>query len=40
MQYIYLDDKRWEVLKLSYRIFDGAGVEEGMGIIKHRFTEQ
>jgi hypothetical protein len=32
MKYIYLDVKRWEVLKLSYRIFDGIGVEEGMGV--------
>src|SRR6266581_5556822 len=27
MQYIYLDVKRWEVLKLSYQIIDCTGIE-------------
>ena len=32
MQYTHLGDKRWEDLKLSYRIFDETGVEGGMCI--------
>src|SRR6266581_5116082 len=27
MKYIYLDVKRWEVLKLSYQIIDCTGIE-------------
>jgi hypothetical protein len=32
MKYIYLDVKRWEVLKLSCQILVVTGVEGGMGI--------